>query len=318
MTPCTPLEPARTPPHAVAVASTRAAAVLLALVAGLLVGPVGPQAARAADGTSLAPTSVRGWSTSTWSVPRGRVARAAVRVRTGERWVARRAVLQFRPAGGRWARVDADRSRRDGRVVLSWTVRRSGAVRVRVPGTRTARAATTRSRWVTAVSPGASAPADATTTSTTDSAAPTGVDGRADRFESAVFRLVNELRAQGTRCGGAWMPPVPPVARHARLDQAASAYAARLAREGFFSHVDPQGRDAGDRAEAAGYRWSRIGENLAAGQDTPGDVVQAWRASADHCRVMMGDWVHLGLGFVHDEGSRHGEHWVQVFGVPQR
>lgn len=315
MTPDTPLLRARAP-HEVVV-------VLVALVAALLVGPLGPQPARAGDAAAStptstptsAPTSVRGWSTTSWTVPRGRVARAAVRVRTGDRWVARRAVLQFRPAGGRWTRVDADRTRRDGRVVLSWTVRRSGAVRVRVPATRTARAATTRGRWVTAAASGGS-----TTSGSGPSSAPTStdaVDGRADRFESAVFRLVNDLRAQGTRCGSSWMAPVPPVARHARLDAAASDYAGRLAREDFFSHVDPQGRDAGDRAEAAGYRWSRIGENLAAGQDTPGSVVQAWRASPDHCRVMMGSWVHLGVGFVHDDHSTYGEHWVQLFGVPR-
>lgn len=303
MTPRTPLLPAVTVQPVVAGRrSARVVAVLLGLLGGLLAGPLATEAARAADASPV-PTTVRGWSTSTWSVPQGRVAQVAVRVRTGDRWAARRTVLQFRPTGGSWTRVDAERTQRDGRVVLGWTVRGSGVLRVRVAATRTARAVTTRGRRVEATGARASS---------------TGLDGRADRFESAVFRLVNELRAQGTRCGSAWMPPVRPVVRHARLDEAASAYAARLAREDFFSHVDPQGRDAGDRAEAAGYRWSRVGENLAAGQDTPGDVVQAWRGSPGHCRVMMGEWVHLGLGFAHDEASTYGEHWVQVFGVPQR
>mgnify|MGYP001766169366 CR=1 FL=1 len=41
-----------------------------------------------------------------------------------------------------------------------------------------------------------------------------------------------------------------------------------MADQGFFDHVGPDGRRAAQRADAAGYRWSVIGENLAAGHAT--------------------------------------------------
>lgn len=265
--------------------------VLLGLVGPL--GPVVPAPPAAAAGAAA--TAVRGWSTEAQTVPRGTVVRSTVRVRTGGGTPARRVVLQFRPAGGTWSAVDAGRTGARGRVTLTWSARRTGTLRVRVPATGAARAATSGGRWVRVV----------------------GASGRASRFESAVLRLVNDLRAAGTTCGPVEAPPVRPLVRQPALDGAARGYARRMARDDFFAHVDPAGRDAGDRADAAGYEWSSIGENLGAGQDSPAEVVEAWRTSVPHCRnLMAADWVHLGLGFAQDDGSTYGTYWVQMFGVP--
>ena len=86
----------------------------------------------------------------------------------------------------------------------------------------------------------------------------------------------------------------------------------------FFDHVSPAGDDPGDRAEAAGYDWSRYGENIAAGYRTPGEVVDGWHKSVGHCRNLMGDFAHLGVGYAEVEGSRWGRYWVQLFGTPAR
>jgi uncharacterized protein YkwD len=48
------------------------------------------------------------------------------------------------------------------------------------------------------------------------------------------------------------------------LDAIAQAYAQRMATEGFFAHVDPQGGDLKSRLVAAKYRFSAAGENLGA------------------------------------------------------
>lgn len=49
-----------------------------------------------------------------------------------------------------------------------------------------------------------------------------------------------------------------------RLDGIAQAYATRLATEGFFAHVDPNGGDLKARLNAARYRYTAAGENLGA------------------------------------------------------
>lgn len=55
-----------------------------------------------------------------------------------------------------------------------------------------------------------------------------------------------------------------PVAIDKRLETIAQSYADRMAAEGFFAHVDPQGGDLKGRLGAVGYRFSAAGENLGA------------------------------------------------------
>jgi uncharacterized protein YkwD len=43
----------------------------------------------------------------------------------------------------------------------------------------------------------------------------------------------------------------------------AREYSRRMAEEGFFSHVDPEGRSVRERVRDAGLRWHVLGENLA-------------------------------------------------------
>lgn len=54
------------------------------------------------------------------------------------------------------------------------------------------------------------------------------------------------------------------VTHNFALDAIAQAYAQRMATEGFFAHVDPQGGDLKARLAAAKYRYTAAGENLGA------------------------------------------------------
>jgi uncharacterized protein YkwD len=55
-----------------------------------------------------------------------------------------------------------------------------------------------------------------------------------------------------------------PVAPDRVLDGVAQAYAERMATEGFFAHVDPQGGELKGRLQAAEFKFSAAGENLGA------------------------------------------------------
>ncbi len=139
---------------------------------------------------------------------------------------------------------------------------------------------------------------------------PEGIDTPAVR---SVLRAVNALRTNGCRCGdGKWYGPVEPLRIDERLNLAAQKHAEDMLRRNYFSHNSPEGQDAGDRAYDAGYRWQRIGENIAWGQPTPESVVESWQKSPGHCANMMdAHYVNMGLG-------RAGAYWVQVFGTPRR
>lgn len=138
----------------------------------------------------------------------------------------------------------------------------------------------------------------------------TGIDTLAVR---GVLRAVNALRAKGCYCpGNEWFGPTTPLRVDERLNRAAQAHAEDMQRRDYFNHTNPEGDDPGARARKAGYRWSRIGENIAWGQPTPESVVESWRNSRGHCANMMNpSYQHIGIG-------KAGVYWTQVFGSPER
>jgi uncharacterized protein YkwD len=134
---------------------------------------------------------------------------------------------------------------------------------------------------------------------------------------ATVLQLVNRARSQPRSCGGERFAAAPPLRRTTRLNRAANRYARLMARRDFLSHDGPGGTDAGQRMAAAGYRWSRWGENLAGGFNRPADVVAAWLDSPSHCRNIMGRFSQIGLGRAYSRGSTYGTYWVQNFASPR-
>jgi uncharacterized protein YkwD len=121
-----------------------------------------------------------------------------------------------------------------------------------------------------------------------------------------VLALVNEHRARGG-CDG--------LTPDRRLIAAANRHAAEMARNGYFAHRSLDGRGTAERVSDAGYRWSRYGENIARGQDSPDEVVDGWMNSPEHrenildCRF---EQMGIGLAFAGDT-----PYWVQDFATPQ-
>lgn len=132
--------------------------------------------------------------------------------------------------------------------------------------------------------------------------------GGLDDFEREVVRLTNELRAANG---------LDPLEANAALSEAAENHSLDMAEEDFFSHSGSDGDRVGDRARDAGYDWAMVGENIAAGQNTPEEVVQAWADSPGHRANMLNeDFTEIGVGFIEDDdGVGYGEYWTQVFGV---
>ena len=63
------------------------------------------------------------------------------------------------------------------------------------------------------------------------------------------------------------------------------------------------------------YDYYMIGENLAAGQATPAQVMADWMESAGHrANILEASFVELGVGV--RTGGTYGTYWVQEFGRP--
>lgn len=127
------------------------------------------------------------------------------------------------------------------------------------------------------------------------------VDGDA---ESAVLALVNKERA-AAGCG--------PLATNAKLSAAARTYSDTMARSGVMSHTGPDGSTMTSRVEAAGYQWSRLGENIARGQSDADAVMNAWMNSSGHrANILNCDFREIGIGVHKGDG---GPWWTQDFGT---
>lgn len=134
-------------------------------------------------------------------------------------------------------------------------------------------------------------------------------------FEDEVLQRTNAQRAVGATCGGQPLPPAPAVGPHPQLRAAARRHAGDMAQRDYFDHETPEGYGPMQRAQAAGYMGHLVGENIAAGQRTPAEVVAAWLESPGHCvNLMEPRFRYLGVGFVVDSNDRYGEYWVQNFG----
>ncbi|MGL6244580.1 CAP domain-containing protein [Pseudomonas sp.] len=132
-----------------------------------------------------------------------------------------------------------------------------------------------------------------------------------------LLELLNAARAQPRQCGGQPFAATTPLAWNATLAAAAEAHTRSMANNNFFDHKDRDGRTPGDRAELAGYNYQEIGENIAAGQDTPRKVVDGWLASAGHCANLMNPkFRELGAAYAVDPKSGAGIYWTAMFGTP--
>ncbi len=129
----------------------------------------------------------------------------------------------------------------------------------------------------------------------------------AERMADQVVQLVNLARAERG---------LQPVLVNPKLEQAAADYACRMSAEGFFGHRDPiRGEGPATRAVACKYKFYAVGENLAAGQATPAEVMKVWMESPPHRDLILGpNWKELGVAV--RTGGEHSIYWVQEFGDP--
>ncbi|HEY3782672.1 MAG TPA: CAP domain-containing protein [Fimbriimonadaceae bacterium] len=136
----------------------------------------------------------------------------------------------------------------------------------------------------------------------------TSLKSRKLDFETKVLELTNRERAKAG---------LGPLALADRLSNSAEWKAEDMADRNYFDHADGNGRDFVDRADQYGYGdWTYLGENIAAGQRTPEEVVAEWMASPGHRKnILKPQFKEIGLGYADDPHSSYKRYWVQEFGT---
>ncbi|MBX3249072.1 MAG: CAP domain-containing protein [Myxococcales bacterium] len=136
------------------------------------------------------------------------------------------------------------------------------------------------------------------------------------RFEEAALAETNRYRAMGASCAGDTFPPAPALEMNETLRIAARLHSSDMGERRYFEHENPDGLDPFDRIRAIGFEGAQPwGENIAAGQRTPEEVVAGWMESPGHCRnIMNAQFRVIGLGYARVDGSPFGHYWTQKFG----
>lgn len=155
----------------------------------------------------------------------------------------------------------------------------------------------------TATSPAPTGSAPAPTGSPTDSAPAPGSP------MAEVVRLTNEERAKAG-CG--------PLTVEPHLTQSAQGHASDMVKQQYFDHNSKDGSSPFDRMKRAGFTGGAMGENIAAGQSTPQDVMTGWMNSPGHkANILNCSFNQIGVGY--DAGvvqpGYGGGSWVQNFGT---
>ena len=129
--------------------------------------------------------------------------------------------------------------------------------------------------------------------------APDDSDPQGD-FAAQVAALVNAARAEYG---------LPALTVDAKVQQAAQVRARESAQS--FSHTRPDGSSFSTALTEAGVSYTRSGENIAYGQTTPQQVVQAWMDSAGHrANILDAGFTHIGVGYAVVNGTAY---WAQLF-----
>ena len=120
------------------------------------------------------------------------------------------------------------------------------------------------------------------------------------RYISEVVRLVNAERAK---------EGLAALQMDSSLNSAAQVRAKEIVTS--FSHTRPNGSNCFTALSEAGIKYNGSGENIAYGQKTPAEVVNAWMNSAGHrANIMSSKFTKIGVGCHNSNGTYY---WSQFF-----
>ncbi|MUK90708.1 hypothetical protein GMD78_20340 [Ornithinibacillus sp. L9] len=120
------------------------------------------------------------------------------------------------------------------------------------------------------------------------------------QFEQEVVELTNQEREKNGLAPLKIDTELSKVAREKSRDMAANNY---------FSHNSPNYGSPFDMLKSYGITYRTAGENIAKGQRSPEEVVNAWMNSEGHrANILNANFTHIGVGYV-----EQGNLWTQQF-----
>lgn len=141
--------------------------------------------------------------------------------------------------------------------------------------------------------PASSAPAQST---------PANTSSYAD-FQNEVVRLVNQQRAANG---------LGALTVNSALTKTATLKSQDMAKLNYFSHTSPTYGSPFDEMKQFGISYRTAGENIAMGQKTPAEVMNAWMNSAGHrANILNSSFTKIGVGIAKNANGQY--IWTQQF-----
>lgn len=135
--------------------------------------------------------------------------------------------------------------------------------------------------------------------------------------DKEMLTQVNDARSRTRNCGSVTYPATAALSWHCTLEDVAYGHSRDMGDYNFFSHTGSDGLTVADRVSNAGYNWTAVGENIAAGQQTVTAVMTAWLNSPGHCaNIMRSTYTEFGAASYLVTGSDYPIYWTQVFARP--
>jgi uncharacterized protein YkwD len=123
--------------------------------------------------------------------------------------------------------------------------------------------------------------------------------------EKTILDFTNKARAE---------QKLQPLTVNPLLTNAARAHSKNMANKAEMNHV-LDGKNPGDRVKSEGYKFSRVGENIAYGENvTVARICQGWMDSKPHRENILSDmYREIGIGIARNDKGQ--VYYTQVFGT---
>ncbi|KAI9906254.1 hypothetical protein PsorP6_003184 [Peronosclerospora sorghi] len=108
-----------------------------------------------------------------------------------------------------------------------------------------------------------------------------------------------------------------PLCLNTKLHLAAQRHSDDMAAKDYMGHGGSDGTTMPQRITQAGYDWSAVAENVAAGQINVADVMAAWIESPEHLENIMGDYTMFGSAYAFNKNGEYQHYWTQDFGTSE-
>lgn len=154
-------------------------------------------------------------------------------------------------------------------------------------------------------------PHGSTGTNTNQHSGNQGGNGTAQHTETTdqAHQILNLVNAERQKQG------LQPLKLNQQLTNIATIKSKDMRDNNYFSHQSPTYGSPFDMMKHFGITYHYAGENIAAGQKTAVDVMNAWMNSSGHrANILNANYTDLGVGYV--AGGSYGTYWTQEFIKP--